>query len=68
MTFNPLLTKASSVTSTLDSFIKYHVKISGEVNLEIKHNLVNHSGDLEDIKNVVSHSQPLAHRSFQMLC
>nr|MBF0221881.1 prephenate dehydratase [Desulfobulbaceae bacterium] len=49
-----------SVTSTLDSFIKYRVKISGEVNLGIKHNLVNHSGSIEDIKLVVSHSQPLA--------
>lgn len=49
-----------SVTSTLDSFIKYNVKISGEVNLGIKHNLVNHSGAIEDIKLVISHSQPLA--------
>lgn len=49
-----------SVTSTLDSFIKYRVKISGEVNLGIKHNLVNHSGAIEDIKMVISHSQPLA--------
>ncbi|NOX25072.1 MAG: prephenate dehydratase [Deltaproteobacteria bacterium] len=49
-----------SVTSTLDSFIKYRVKISGEANLAIKHNLVNYSGAMEDIKTVVSHSQPLA--------
>ncbi len=49
-----------SVTSTLDSFIKYKVKISGEANLAVKHNLVNYSGALEDIKLVVSHSQPLA--------
>jgi len=49
-----------SVTSTLDSFMKYRVKISGEANLAIKHNLVNYSGTLEDIKTVVSHSQPLA--------
>ncbi len=49
-----------SVTSTLDSFIKYRVKICGEVNLAIKHNLVNFSGAIEDIKMVVSHSQPLA--------
>ncbi len=49
-----------SVTSTLDSFMKYRVKISGEANLRIKHNLVNHSGSIEDIKTVVSHSQPLA--------
>ncbi len=49
-----------SVTSALDSFIKYRVKICGEVNLAIKHNLVNYSGNIEDIKQVVSHSQPLA--------
>jgi len=49
-----------SVTSALDSFIKYSVKISGEVNLAIKHNLVNHSGNIDDVKLVVSHSQPLA--------
>lgn len=49
-----------SVTSTLDSFIKYNVKICGEVHLGIHHNLVNQSGDMKDIKLVVSHSQPLA--------
>ena len=49
-----------SVTSALDAFIKYRVKICGEVNLAIKHNLVNYSGNIEDIKQVVSHSQPLA--------
>ncbi len=49
-----------SVTSTLDSFIKYRVKICGEINLPIKHNLVNYSGNVEDIKQVVSYSQPLA--------
>jgi len=49
-----------SVTSTLDSFMKCSVKICGELNLGIKHNLVNQSGDIGDIKKVVSHSQPLA--------
>ncbi len=49
-----------SVTSTLDSFMKCSVKICGELNLGIKHNLVNQSGDISDIKKVVSHSQPLA--------
>lgn len=49
-----------AVTSTLDSFIKYNVKICGELNLPISHNLVNQSGRLADIKKVVSHSQPLA--------
>lgn len=49
-----------SVTSTLDSFVKYKVKICGEAPLAIKHNLVNYSGNKDDIKLVVSHSQPLA--------
>lgn len=49
-----------AVTSTLDSFIKYRIKICGEVLLEISHNLVNQSGDIKDIKLVVSHAQPLA--------
>ncbi|MEW6593762.1 MAG: prephenate dehydratase [Thermodesulfobacteriota bacterium] len=49
-----------AVTSTLDSFIKYDVKICGELNLPITHNLVNQSGNIRDIKLVVSHSQPLA--------
>lgn len=49
-----------AVTSTLDSFMKYNVKICGEINLCISHHLVNQSGDIKDIKKVVSHSQPLA--------
>lgn len=49
-----------AVFSTLDSFMKHKVKISGEVNLEISHNLVCQSGNIEDIKTVASHSQPLA--------
>ncbi|MCX5874826.1 MAG: prephenate dehydratase [Deltaproteobacteria bacterium] len=49
-----------AVTSTLDSFIKYNVKICGELNLGIIHNLVNKSGNMDDIKLVVSHPQPIA--------
>jgi chorismate mutase/prephenate dehydratase len=49
-----------AVFSTLDSFMKHKVKICGEVRLEISHNLVNHSGDIKDIKTVASHAQPLA--------
>ena len=49
-----------AIFSTLDSFMKHKVKICGEVNLEISHNLVCQSGNIEDIKTVVSHSQPLA--------
>lgn len=49
-----------AVFSTLDSFMKYNVKICGEVRLEISHNLVNCSGNISDIQTVASHSQPLA--------
>lgn len=49
-----------AVFSTLDSFMKYNVKICGEVRLSISHNLVCRSGDIEDIQTVASHAQPLA--------
>lgn len=49
-----------AVFSTLDSFMKYRVKICGEVRLEISHNLVCKSGDIADIQTVASHAQPLA--------
>ncbi len=49
-----------AVTSSLDAFMKSNVKICGEEYLGITHNLVNHSGNIEDVKLVVSHSQPLA--------
>jgi chorismate mutase/prephenate dehydratase len=49
-----------AVFSTLDSFMKHRVKICGEANLEISHNLVCQSGNIEDIQTVASHSQPLA--------
>jgi len=41
-----------SVVSTLDSFMKYKVQICGEVQLEISHNLVCRSGNIEDIQTV----------------
>lgn len=49
-----------AVFSTLDCFMKYKVQICGEVQLEISHNLVCRSGNMEDIQTVASHSQPLA--------
>ncbi|MDF1615280.1 prephenate dehydratase [Desulfurivibrio dismutans] len=49
-----------AVTSTLDSFTRSQVKICGELNLPISHNLINQSGRLEDVKLVASHPQPLA--------
>ncbi len=49
-----------AVTYSLDSFLLYKVQICGEIKLPINHNLVNRSGNMEDIKTVVSHSQALA--------
>ncbi len=49
-----------AVFSTLDSFMKYSVKICGEIQLPITHNLVCRSGDMADIQTVASHAQPLA--------
>jgi chorismate mutase/prephenate dehydratase len=49
-----------AVFSTLDSFMKYNIKICGEIQLPITHNLVCRSGNIEDIQTVASHSQPLA--------
>lgn len=49
-----------AVFSTLDCFMKYKVQICGEVQLEISHNLVCRSGNMEDIQTVASHAQPLA--------
>ncbi len=49
-----------AVFSTLDSFMKYNVRICGELQLAISHNLVCQSGDIKDIQTVASHAQPLA--------
>jgi chorismate mutase/prephenate dehydratase len=49
-----------AVFSTLDCFMKYKIQICGEAQLEISHNLVCKSGNIEDIQTVASHSQPLA--------
>ena len=49
-----------AVFSTLDSFMQYKIKICGEIQMAISHNLVCKSGNLSDIQTVASHSQPLA--------
>ncbi len=49
-----------AVFSTLDCFMKYKVQICGELQVEISHNLVCQSGNIEDIQTVASHDQPLA--------
>jgi chorismate mutase/prephenate dehydratase len=49
-----------AVFSTLDSFMKYKVQICGEIRMEISHNLVSKSGNIEDIQTIASHAQALA--------
>ena len=49
-----------AVFSTLDAFMLYRVQICGEIRLEISHNLVCRSGNIEDIQTVASHAQALA--------
>ncbi|MEW6115504.1 MAG: prephenate dehydratase [Nitrospirota bacterium] len=45
------------VSSTLDLFMDYDLKISAEVMLEISHNLLSKSGDKAKVKRIYSHPQ-----------
>lgn len=48
------------VSSTLDMFMDYDLKISAEVLLEVSHNLLSKSGDRKKVKKIYSHLQPIA--------
>jgi len=48
------------ISSTLDLFMDYELKVSAEVMLEISHNLLSKSGDMVKIKKVYSHPQATA--------
>jgi chorismate mutase/prephenate dehydratase len=48
------------VSHTLDMFMSADLKIIAEVLLEISHDLLNISGDLGDIRKIVSHPQAFA--------
>jgi len=48
------------VSYTLDMFMDYDLKISGEVMLKISHNLLSRSGDKTKIGKIYSHPQPTA--------
>jgi chorismate mutase/prephenate dehydratase len=48
------------VTVTLDTFVDCEVPICGETLLRVSHDLLSQSGQLEDVRRVVSHPQPLA--------
>ncbi len=49
-----------SVSQTLDMFLQSAVKICGEVELRIRHQLLGTAADLSDIKAVYAHPQALA--------
>ncbi|RMF96550.1 MAG: prephenate dehydratase [Candidatus Schekmanbacteria bacterium] len=49
-----------TVNETLDLFLEFSLKITGEIFLKINHNLMNITGKAEDIKTIVSHPQPIA--------
>lgn len=48
------------VSYTLDMFMDYDLKISGEMMLKISHNLLSRSGDKAKIRKIYSHPQPTA--------
>jgi chorismate mutase/prephenate dehydratase len=48
------------VTQTLDALAEHEVAICGEVVLRISQQLLSRSGRLEDVRQVVSHPQPIA--------
>ncbi|MBZ0157617.1 MAG: prephenate dehydratase [Alphaproteobacteria bacterium] len=48
------------VSSTLDMFMDYDLKISAEVLLEVSHNLLSLSGDSRKVKKIYSHPQAIS--------
>jgi len=48
------------ISSTLDLFMDYDLKVSAEIMLEVSHSLLSKSGDKEKIKKVYSHPQATA--------
>lgn len=48
-----------AVTHTLDMFVDSDLKINAEILLEISHDLLSRSGNLSDIRKVISHPQAL---------
>ncbi len=49
-----------SIRETLDLLLESNEKICGELGREIRHSLANQSGEIEDVKRVMSHPQALA--------
>jgi len=49
-----------AINLTLDMFLESDLKICGEILLPINHNLLNKTGNIKDVKQVVSHPQSIA--------
>lgn len=48
------------VSYTLDMFMDFDLRISGEIMLKISHNLLSRSGNASNIRKIYSHPQPTA--------
>ncbi len=48
------------ISYTLDMFVDYDLKVAAEIMLEVNHNLLSRSGDIEKIKRIYSHPQAVA--------
>ena len=48
------------ISSTLDLFMDYELKVSAEIMLEVSHNLISKSGEKSKIKKIYSHPQATA--------
>ena len=49
-----------AVSHTLDMFMESDLQINAEILLEISHYLLSRTGRIEDVRRIVSHSQPFA--------
>ncbi|MDY6821420.1 MAG: prephenate dehydratase [Deferribacterota bacterium] len=48
------------VTHAIDMFFDTKLKICSEIYIKVKHNLINKTGNIEDIKKIYSHPQAIA--------
>lgn len=48
------------VSNTLDMFVDHHLLISGEILIEVAHDLLSVTGDMEHVKKVYSHPHAIA--------
>jgi chorismate mutase/prephenate dehydratase len=48
------------VSNTLDMFVDHHLLISGEILVEVSHDLLSVTGDIEHVKKIYSHPHAIA--------